>query len=105
MTPYAVLLVKPTDPDDVIRRAYHVLARLSHPDTVGTGPAAREAWARATDAYNQVKTQDLRDALQKRSALLSGECARCKGAGVTGTRMFKGQIKPCEECKGEGRTR
>ena len=102
-TPYAILLVKPTDSDEVIRKAYHILARASHPDIVGTGPATRATWHRVTEAYNQVKTQELRDTLQKRSALLSGECVRCKGAGVTGTRMFKGTIKLCEECKGEGR--
>ena len=105
VTPYCVLLCKPTDPDEVIRKAYHVLARLSHPDSVGTGPVAREAWARATDAYNQVKTAELREALAERQALLSGLCAACDGAGVKGTRMFKGKITACSECGGEGRMR
>ena len=30
MTPYAVLLVRPTDTDAVVRKVYHALARANH---------------------------------------------------------------------------
>lgn len=101
MTPYAILTCKPTDPDEVVRRAYHKLAEVNHPDRNG-GKAATE-WFTATGAYNAVKTALLRSEWAHRQELLAGLCDRCAGSGVIGTRMFKGKIRLCEECKGEGR--
>lgn len=100
LTPYAVLLVKPTDDDRTIRAAYHEIAKESHPDRV---VEARAVWELATQAYTAVKTQAAREAWAKTQALLSGACNACEGSGVTGTRLFKGKVRLCEVCRGEGR--
>ena len=105
MTPYAILLVKPSDSDEVIRKTYYVLARDSHPDVVGTGSVARAKWELATEAYNAIKTEELRTVWTHHAALLAGLCAKCAGAGTVGTRMFKGKIRVCEACCGEGRVK
>jgi len=102
MTPYAILLVKPTDDDKTIRKAYHVFAEAHHPDA-NQGQAG-PVWFIATKAYNEVKTEELRGAWESRQSILAGLCATCKGCGVTGTRMLKGKIKLCKDCGGEGRT-
>lgn len=101
MTPYAVLLVKPTDTDELIRKTYHVQARKEHPDLVKVEPS--DNWYIATTAYTAVKTETKRAAWMEKQSLLSGFCDPCGGSGVRGTRMFKGKIKICEVCKGEGR--
>lgn len=102
-TPYAVLLVRPGDPDEVIRRAYHEIARREHPDAVAAKPS--DSWFAATEAYSAIKTAEKRAAWEAGARLLSGGCAACKGCGVKGTRMFKGVIRVCEGCGGEGRLR
>lgn len=103
MTPYAVLLVKPTDSDEVVRKTYHVLARASHPDRQMTQlPPA--GWYVATAAYTSIKTLQARTTWMDKQRLLSELCNDCDGIGVKGTRMFKGKIKLCATCKGEGRT-
>lgn len=102
MTPYAILLVKPNDPDEFIRKTYHVFARESHPDF---HPLKAIEWKRYTDAYTAIKTQEARDTLALKTSMLAGVCEDCNGSGVKGTRMFKGKIRYCETCKGEGRTR
>lgn len=99
MTPFATLLVKPTDDDDVIRKAYHAIARRTHPDT--NEPSTE--WYTATAAYTAIKTAKARETWAKRQELLAGECDGCKGFGVKGTRMFKGKIRLCDICRGEGR--
>jgi DnaJ-class molecular chaperone len=101
MTPYAVLLVKPTDSDEVIRKTYHRIAERNHPDA--NGGVAGALWHAATAAYTTVKTEEKREAWAHKQALLSGLCTECEGYGVRGTRMFKGKIRVCAECKGEGR--
>lgn len=100
MTPYAILLVKDTDPDEVIRNTYWVFAKQHHPDVPGNVPVE---WTKYTDAYTLIKTKEAREALAKKQGLLSGFCDACKGTGVQGTRMFKGKIKVCTACNGEGR--
>jgi DnaJ-class molecular chaperone len=100
MTPYAVLLVKPSDTDETVRRAYHAVARETHPD--GTASAPTERWYEATLAYTAIKTADGRAAWERRQVLLANRCTKCAGAGTVGTRMFKGRIKVCEVCGGEG---
>ena len=101
MTPYALLLVKPNDPDEVIRKAYHAQAETQHPDANGGTPGPQ--WYTATAAYNAIKTETLRQAWARRQGALAGLCATCEGSGVVGTRMFKGKIRLCNGCQGEGR--
>lgn len=101
MTPYAVLLVKPTDSDEVIRKTYWEQAKLHHPDKPLSNPTL---WSLFTNAYTAIKTKDARDALARKQDLLARLCATCDGSGVGGTRMFKGRIRVCDVCKGEGRT-
>jgi DnaJ-class molecular chaperone len=101
MTPYATLLVKPTDGDEVVRKAYHRIAETNHPDA--NGGAAGPLWYSVTAAYTAIKTHDARAEWALRQSNLAGLCERCEGFGVTGTRMFKGKIKACDVCKGEGR--
>jgi DnaJ-class molecular chaperone len=100
MTPYAILLCKSTDSDDTIRAAYHVFARATHADF---HKHKREEWERYTGAYTTIKTLEAREAWEARRVKMSGLCGTCHGSGVTGTRMFKGVIKVCTVCSGEGR--
>jgi DnaJ-class molecular chaperone len=100
VTPYAVLLAKPTDSDDAIRKLYHAIARTEHPDGSQTQPS--ELWYSATAAYTAIKTAEKRAEVGRRQDLLAGRCAACEGTGVKGTRMFKGKIRFCSDCKGEG---
>lgn len=102
LTPYAVLRVKPGDTDEVIRKTYHALVKACHPD-VHYDEAAKDRWFTATTAYGAVKTLASRLEWAKREGLRSGLCADCKGAGVAGTRMFKGSIRLCVKCGGTGR--
>ena len=107
MTPYAELLVKPVDADNVIRRAYHALARHEHPDAHAGVPGPR--WTAITAAYGEIRTTDRRDAWTRRQARLTRFCNACRGYGVTwqrtGTRALRERVNVCTECHGEGRTR
>jgi DnaJ-class molecular chaperone len=100
-TPYAFLLVKPSDPDEAIRKAYWVVAQVHHPDR--NGGVAGELWAPATAAYDAIKTDEARARWAAKQHLLAGTCTVCGGCGVVGTRMFKGKIRLCAECGGNGR--
>lgn len=102
MTPYAILLVKPTDDDATIRKAYHVIARKEHPDGAGWRGEPSAAWYTVTAAYTAIKTLDARTTWERKQNLLAGECASCSGFGVLGTRMFKGRIRICKTCDGKG---
>ena len=106
MTPYAELLVRPADSDDVIRARFHELARRCHPDVVltrhGTDWRRLAAeWARCSGAYALVKTQALRDAWERSEALIAGRCRACRGVGITGGALKKATV--CAGCRGEGR--
>jgi DnaJ-class molecular chaperone len=108
MTPYCVLLAKPNDSDEVIRKLYHGLVRHCHPDAQRGLPEASKVkltarWHEFTTAYSAIKTDALRSQWAASQFLLSGQCGKCAGSGVVGTRMFKGRIMECKECKGEGR--
>lgn len=110
MTPYCILLAKPNDSDEIIRKLYHGLARYCHPDARRGMPEASQEklnfqWHRITEAYSAIKTDALRAQWAASQFLLSGQCGKCAGSGVVGTRMFKGKITECKDCKGEGRTR
>ena len=102
LTPYATLLALRGDPDAQIRKLYHAFARQNHPDATqdhSEGPA----WALATIAYNAIKTEELRSAFDRTTAVLAGCCARCRGVGTIGTRRFAPGPRLCLECKGRGR--
>jgi DnaJ domain len=103
VTPYAVLLCRPSDGDAVIRKAYHALVRSEHPDANDGEEGAR--WAELTGAYNAIKTEALRDRWAASRHLRAGSCAACDGCGTTGTRRFKGVVRLCVACGGRGRSK
>ncbi len=105
MTPYAVLMVRPTDGDDTVRRAFHALARTSHPDSLRNGGEPGAEWHAAAAAYSAVKTAELRDRLDRYMRGLSGFCDACRGSGVRGTRAAGAKLRLCDRCGGEGRVR
>jgi DnaJ-class molecular chaperone len=102
LTPYAVLLVKPTDDDGGIRKRFHDLSRIYHPDANGGVPDER--WHGAVVAYNAVKTAELRLELARRTHGTAGVCLQCDGCGVVWSRL-KPRYPPrvCEKCDGRGR--
>ena len=105
MTPYAVLLVRPTDDDLTIRKAFHRLAELHHPDK--NNGASSQDWIAAVEAYSLVKTAQLRADLERRGAALSSVCKECGGFGVKSSSLLgrSGAVKSCIACHGEGRIR
>jgi DnaJ-class molecular chaperone len=100
MTPYATLLVKPTDDDKTIRKTYHRLVEDHHPDRNAGVPGPR--WETLTRAYNAIKTLEARERWEEAQKMLAARCSRCSGSGVGGTRMFKGRIRVCDICEGSG---
>jgi hypothetical protein len=102
LTPYAVLLVRPADGDDRIRKTYHRQAQLHHPDAQVAQEAAGSLWYVAAAAYNAIKTPALRADLERRTALLAGVCAACGGLGVAGSRVGGGKVRVCAVCGGAG---
>ncbi len=103
MTPYAVLLVKPSDGDELIRKAYHAVARMEHPDREVGQKMASELWYEATAAYAAIKTFELRRSWSRQQSLHAKLCAQCEGFGVVGTRLFKSSVRVCASCAGNGR--
>lgn len=101
MTPYAILAVKPNDSDEVIRKAYHDIAKQIHPDKANG--VVSEGWHVYTAAYTAIKTSDARASWLRQQNLLANVCTACEGSGVRGTRMFKGVIRSCSSCAGKGR--
>ena len=106
MTPYALLLVKPTDEDAVIRRRFHILAKSEHPDRPGADGVPGTMWYVLKAAYEAVETQERRDNWARRQAHLSGLCTACRGCGVTwrrvGVAARQGPVV-CASCAGAGR--
>jgi DnaJ-class molecular chaperone len=103
MTPYAVLLVKPTDDDAVIRARFHELIRPEHPDLGGASGKPGENWSALTEAYGLVKTSSARQSWERKVRTLAGLCTSCQGFGVRGSRIGGGRITICPACQGEGR--
>ncbi len=103
-TPYAVLLAKPTDSDETVRKLYHRIAEANHPDRSTKRGAPGPLWFDATEAYTAIKTREKRYEWRKHHETLSGLCQDCEGYGVRGARLFKGTVRPCPACGGEGRT-
>jgi DnaJ-class molecular chaperone len=99
MTPFASLLVLPTDDDDRIRCAYHALSRLHHPDRAGGAPGPR--WYEIAAAYAAVKTVAARARWAWEMELAAGSCPACAGYGVQGSRITK--VRLCPACGGEGK--
>ena len=106
MTPYALLLVKPTDEDAVIRHRFHILAKSEHPDRPGADGVPGTMWYVLKAAYEAVETQERRDNWARRQAHLSGLCTACRGCGVTwrrvGVAARQGPVV-CASCAGAGR--
>lgn len=102
-TPYAVLMVKPTDTPEFIQQQFHQLSRQQHPDALGG--VVGDRWVEITQAYGLIKTEAKRDEWERSRAKLSGICKRCRGVGVVGARMAGSKLRECEECKGEGRVK
>jgi DnaJ-class molecular chaperone len=101
LTPYAVLLLRPSATDDEIRQRFHALAKTQHPDRDGAGGTPGPLWYALSAAYTSIKRQANRDAWERAEALRSRRCAACKGAGTTGGRL--GGVKVCAACLGTGR--
>jgi len=103
LTPWAELLVRPEDPDEVIRRAYHAVARREHSDATADGtPGPR--WHAVTAAYCALKTEALRSRWLAARAGLARLCTACGGLGVTWRRVGKDKAaKVCMGCQGAGR--
>jgi DnaJ-class molecular chaperone len=102
MTPYAVLLVRPSDGDSVIRAVFHELSKEQHPDKTDGVPGPR--WYAVVDAYMAVRDEARREEWKAAQRMLSGFCKACNGYGVQGSRVLGRKIRPCEACGGEGRT-
>jgi DnaJ-class molecular chaperone len=102
MTPYAELLVRPSDGDDVIRRRFHVLSRTEHPDRNGAGGRPGPRWYALAAAYAAIKTAGARAAWEKAHAGWAGQCRTCSGSGVTGS-PAAGGVRLCQVCAGGGR--
>jgi DnaJ-class molecular chaperone len=102
VTPYAVLLVKPTDDDLTIRKRFHELSWILHPDRNYGTPGA--SWQAVIDAYQQVKTQERRTDWCSTQGQLARMCIGCQGYGVTWRRVGKDKSAAiCSACGGEGR--
>lgn len=99
ITPYAVLLVRPSDNDDAVRKAFHALAERWHPDKRGGEVTGQ--WHAAAQAYAVVKTEGLRAAWERSMKLHAGRCAECEGYGVKGSRLTK--VRVCSGCGGGGK--
>ena len=105
MTPYAVLLVRAVDSDELIRKRFHVLARTQHPDRDGAAGHPGLDWFRISRAYSLIRTTGLRATWAREQKMLSGWCTACQGTGVTGSRVGGCKVRLCASCGGEGRTK
>jgi DnaJ-class molecular chaperone len=103
MTPYATLLLRPSDSDDTVRARFHALSKHEHPDRPGAGGVPGTFWYVLTDAYASVKTAELRAGWERAQRSLSGLCPECDGFGVQGSRVAGGKIRVCDACEGQGR--
>ena len=106
MTPYAVLGMRPTDDDLTIRKRFHELSKLQHPDRLGAGGVPGPLWQVLVDAYGQVKTEGHRTAWCRAQSQLARLCTICGGNGVTWKRIGKDKgAVICAKCNGEGRVK
>jgi len=103
MTPYAILLVRPVDSDETIRKRFHVLSKGQHPDRIGAKGTPGPEWYEQAAAYSCVKTEALRKEWAAYRKQLARQCVTCGGCGVVWKRIGKDQgTKVCAQCAGEG---
>lgn len=105
MTPYAILLCRPSDADLTIRQRFHALSKAQHPDRAGGGGVPGPLWFVITTAYGLVKSSKAREAYAASLRGLSRLCPVCDGYGVRGSRAAGGRLRACDGCRGEGRVR
>ena len=106
MTPYAILLCKPSDTDLAIRKRFHELSKTQHPDRSGAGGVPGSLWQDLVDAYGQVKTDERRIAWHQAQAHLARLCHTCEGLGIAWKRIGKNKdAVVCVKCNGEGRVK
>lgn len=106
MTPYAVMCIKPSDDDQVIRKRFHELSKSQHPDRDGAGGVPGPQWQALVDAYGQVKTVGHRTAWHQAQVHLARLCSTCEGLGVIWRRVGRDRSPIiCEKCNGEGRVK
>ena len=106
MTPYALLLVRPTDTDLAVRQRFHALVAAEHPDRNNGVPGTM--WYQLKAAYEAVKTAPLRAEWVRLRGQLAGTCVACRGYGVTWRRVGQAARQGavvCAACEGEGRQR
>ena len=103
MTPYAVLLCRPSDVDVTIRQTFYAISRRQHPDANNGVPGPQ--WMASLEAYNTIKTAERRERWLARMQTLSSLCQRCDGSGVVGSRLAGSKIRVCGTCHGEGRVK
>lgn len=85
MNPYSVLQIEPECTDEQVKAAYHKLAKLYHPDR--SGKDTSDKMSEITEAYNLIKTEELRKKYDREHqnnsdftlwSKLFGECNICK---------------------------
>ena len=104
MTPWAELLVRPSDDDLTIRKRFHILIADQHPDRDGADGEPGARWYDLTRAYSAIKTEDARTAWLATRAKLARLCQDCNSLGVKIRRLGKDKgISVCAICGGEGR--
>jgi DnaJ-class molecular chaperone len=105
MTPWAELLLAPVGAtDEVVRRRFHQLARLEHPDRDGAQGLPGPRWSAVTTAYAAIKTVEARAAWELVRSRAARLCSTCGGLGVQVKRFGAGKgITMCPVCMGAGR--
>ena len=105
MTPWAELLLNPITATDItVRRRYHELARVQHPDRGGAEGKPGPRWYALATAYSLIKAIEARVEWQRTQSVLANVCQACGGSGVTIKRLGKGKgVTICTSCNGEGR--
>lgn len=104
MTPYAILLVRSGDGDDVISRRFQSLSKSQHPDRPGAGGEPGPEWYAIANAYTVIRYADARLKWKEAMRMLSGLCSDCKGYGTVGSRVLGSKVRVCGSCQGVGRT-
>ena len=101
---YITLGVCKGDAETEIKKAYLKLAKENHPDLHANDPAKAAIMADANIAWNVLGSLALRNAYNKRQAVVYGTCEPCKGNGFTyKQRGFNGRVlSKCPVCKGSG---
>lgn len=103
MTPYATLLIKPDATDYEVRKRYHHLIRMEHPDLGGAAGTPGTHWYVYKEAYALIDTEYKRKALKARNRFMADVCQVCNGSGVKYSALKPKQLPTlCVKCEGEG---